>query len=330
MYWKTLLQLAFPVYVIALVVVVILVSKRSAKFARLISRKNPVATLATLILLSYTRLIQTIIAGLSFAVLEYPDHPQKVVWLPDGNVGYLSGRHIALFVLSVCILLAGITYTALLFLWQWLLYYRDKKIIKCLTLSSKLIFFLEPYHAPYSFKHRYWTGLLLIVRVILHLASALNISRSPGIDLLVTGIMMITVLLLKAHVGMRSCVYRKIPIDILETTCYVNILLFSVAGLFTLQAKGDQSIAAYISGTITLILLLVVIFYHILSELCPVSSVWNKLKQRLKKRSGEISLLDYQATEELRERLNPTVSWIDAPSNKEGQLTLHTEDEGTF
>ena len=64
-YWKTLLQLAFPMYVIVLVVMVIFISERSTKFSRLIGRKNPVAILATLVLLSYTRLIQTIIAGLA-------------------------------------------------------------------------------------------------------------------------------------------------------------------------------------------------------------------------------------------------------------------------
>ena len=47
-YWKTLLQLAFPMYVIFLVVMVILISECSTKFARLIGRKNPVATLDTL------------------------------------------------------------------------------------------------------------------------------------------------------------------------------------------------------------------------------------------------------------------------------------------
>ena len=61
MYWKTLLQLVFSANVIFLVVMVILISERSTKFARLIGQKNPVATLDTLILLSYSKLIQTIL-----------------------------------------------------------------------------------------------------------------------------------------------------------------------------------------------------------------------------------------------------------------------------
>ena len=53
MHWKMLLQLVFPAYVIFLVVMVIIISEHSKKFARFIGRKNPVATLGTLILLSH-------------------------------------------------------------------------------------------------------------------------------------------------------------------------------------------------------------------------------------------------------------------------------------
>ena len=227
MYWKTLLQLAFPIYVILLVILVIIISECSTMFARLIGRKNPVATLATLVLFSYTKIIQTIIAGLSFSVLEYPNAFQEVVWLPDGNVRYLRGKHIVLFLLSLGILIAGIIYTTLLFSWQWLIYYKHKKFLKWAR-HSKLYLFLEPYHAPYNFKHRYWTGLLLVVRVLLYLASALNVSGAPSINLLVTGIVLIVLFLLKAQLqGIVDSIYRKSAVDILETICYVNIILFS-------------------------------------------------------------------------------------------------------
>ena len=69
-YWKTWLQLAFPAYLIFLVVMVIIVSERSERFTRLIGRKDPVATLATLVLLSYAKLLHTIIASLSGTVFE--------------------------------------------------------------------------------------------------------------------------------------------------------------------------------------------------------------------------------------------------------------------
>ena len=89
-YWKTWLQLAFPSYVIFLVVMVIIVSEHSIRFSHLIAKKNPVATLATLILLSYTTFLRNTITILSFAILDYPDGSSKMVWLPDATVEYLS------------------------------------------------------------------------------------------------------------------------------------------------------------------------------------------------------------------------------------------------
>ena len=53
-YGETWLQLVFPVYVGVLVILMIVVSHYSPKFAKLLGR-NPVSVLATLVLLSYIR-----------------------------------------------------------------------------------------------------------------------------------------------------------------------------------------------------------------------------------------------------------------------------------
>ena len=83
-------------YIIVIVVIVIIISHYSSKFAQLITSKNPVATLATLILLSYAKLLKTTIITLSFGVLNYPDGSQQLVWFPDASVKYLTGKHIPL------------------------------------------------------------------------------------------------------------------------------------------------------------------------------------------------------------------------------------------
>ena len=59
-FWKSLLQLGFPVYIIfSLVILIILISEHSSKFSNLIDKRNPVATLAALILLLYTQLLKS-------------------------------------------------------------------------------------------------------------------------------------------------------------------------------------------------------------------------------------------------------------------------------
>ena len=127
-YWKTWVELAFPVYVISLIIVIIIISEKSMKFANLIGQKNPVATLDTLILLAYVKFLRIIISSYSFTILDYPDHSRPIVWLPDATVSYFSGKHIALLIVATFILLLGIAYTLLLFTWQWLLYHQNMKI----------------------------------------------------------------------------------------------------------------------------------------------------------------------------------------------------------
>ena len=58
-YIKTWIHLAFPIYIIFLVILLILTSRYSSKFSHLISKRNPVATLATLMLISYGKLFMS-------------------------------------------------------------------------------------------------------------------------------------------------------------------------------------------------------------------------------------------------------------------------------
>ena len=86
-YSKTWLQFVFPVYIWLLVGLMIVVSHFSHRFANLLGN-NPVSVLATLILLSYTKILRTLIMVLYVTYLEYPTY-NRMVWLYDGNIDYL-------------------------------------------------------------------------------------------------------------------------------------------------------------------------------------------------------------------------------------------------
>ena len=274
-YWKTWLQLAFPTYIILLVVMVIVVSEHSMRFSKLISKRNPVATLATLILLSYTKLLRTVITSLSFATVYYPDGSHRTLWLPDASIEYLSGKHIALLILAISILLVSIGYTFLLFFWQWLLRHQNKIVLKWVN-YQRLCHFIEPYHAPFIFKHRYWTGLLLFARVILYLVFALNVSGDPGLNLLASVIISSSLFFIKGFFGR---IYKIWVVEIVQMICYLNITLFSVAILYTLEAgRSYYTLPAYISGSITLALFLVVLVYHVYTEI--FQKLWKKDSQK--------------------------------------------------
>ena len=105
--------MAFPVYVILLIILVITISSYSTKFSNLIGKKNPVTILATLILLSYAKLLEICFKSPSVGILKYPNGSSEKLWLPDATVKYLSGKHIPLFIAAILILLVGLVYTAL-------------------------------------------------------------------------------------------------------------------------------------------------------------------------------------------------------------------------
>ena len=64
------MQLTFPAYVIFLVIIVIVASECSSKFAKIISKGNPIAVLAALILLSYAKFYNAILTSVSLLYLQ--------------------------------------------------------------------------------------------------------------------------------------------------------------------------------------------------------------------------------------------------------------------
>ena len=260
-YSKTWLQLAFPVYVISLVIIVIRVSEYSPQFAGLIGKRDPIATLATLILLSYAKLLSVTITALSFAVLDYPDGSQDTVWLPDGNVPYFRGKHIALVLVALLIILVGVPYTILLFFWQWLVRAPVWKVFEW-TRNTKLNAFISVHHAPYNSKYRYWTGLLLLVRVVLYITASVTVSRDPQTSLLATNILVGVMFSLSKFAGVT--VYKNLLIDILDTILYFNLLALSAFSWYRFKIDTKkQTAVAYTSTIITFILLVGVIVYHV-------------------------------------------------------------------
>ena len=218
-YIKTWLQLAFPVYIISLVVIIIIVSEYSPRFAALIGRKDPIATLATLILLSYAKLLSITITALSSADIILPDGSQETVWLPDGNMKFFRGKHVALVIVALLIILVGVPYTILLLFWQWIVRAPRWKVFKW-TRNTKLNAFIAAYHVPYNSKYRYWTGLLLLVRVILYITASITLSANPEVSLLATNILIGTLFLLKSIINLK--VYKK---SITDINCRDNCVL---------------------------------------------------------------------------------------------------------
>ena len=192
-------------------------------FGRLIGRSNPVATLATLVLLSYTKLLQTIITTFSSATLNYPDGSKTRVWLPDATIVYFSSKHAVLFLVAILILLANLLYTLLLFSWQWL--------VRCSRRRMKWI-----------------------------RNQKVQFSGNLQLPLLFTALI-VCFLLLYMAVWVR--IYRRLFLNVMETFTYFNIIAVSVLTWYTIDLNStNQSVITNTSVGITFVQIILVVSYH--------------------------------------------------------------------
>ena len=186
--------------------------------------------------------------------------------------------------------------------------------------NQKLCQFLEPYHAPYTFKHRYWIGLLLLVRVILFTLLATNTSQDPYASLVAISIAVGSLFLMK---GIFSRVYRNHLPNILETFCLINILFLCIANFYTLN-KGYakmQKALAYVSGSIITLLFIFVIAYHVFTEIIIKSKVWVVLNEWILKSKAMIRDVAtiHRAVTSPAQPLSYTTSVVEAPKKDESK-----------
>ena len=88
------------------------------------------------------------------------------MWLYDANVDYLVDKHIPLFLVAVVVFFfIFLPYTLLLLFGQWLQATSHLRLFSWVN-NARLKAFLDAYHAPYKAKHRYWPGLLLVLRFL--------------------------------------------------------------------------------------------------------------------------------------------------------------------
>jgi len=257
-YSKTWLQFLFPVYIWMIIGLIALASHFSHKFTKLLGN-NPVSVLATLILLSYTKILRNLIAAIYVTYLEYPTH-NRGVWLYDANIDYLSTKHIPLFVLSILVFLfLFVPYTFLLLFGQWLQAISHLRLFGWFS-STKLKFFMDSYHAPYKAKHRYWPGLLLVLRFILFLIFAINPQQDPNINLLA---ILVGTGVLQLWAWTSGGVYKNNYLDALEGLFALNLIILVGSTMYANHSGGNQLVIGYISVTITLVTFIGILFFQL-------------------------------------------------------------------
>ena len=266
-YSKTWLQFLFPLYIWIIVTAIIVASHYSTRVSRLFGN-NAIQVLATLFLLSYAKLLRIIITVFSSTQLVYPDGYIRWVWLYDGNVDYLQGKHTGLFVAALLLLvLVSIPYTVSLLCIQWL-----QKIshYKLLFWVVKLQPLFDAYTGPYKIKHRYWTGLLLLVRVFLYLIFSINTLGDPAINLLST---VVVVSCLLAYTSLVGGVHKVLWIHFLQAAFLLNSVILPAATLYRINSTAAIVSITYTSTGIAFVLFIAIVIYHLAQRITQMKKV---------------------------------------------------------
>ena len=269
-YTKTWLQFVFPVYIWVIAGLIIHFSRRYSVVAKMIG-KNAVKVLATLFLLSYAKLLRTIILAVSPALLTHittNGSYEQNVWLYDGNVHYIQGKHTPLFLVALAFGLFSLPYTLSLLFVQHLQRLPHLCMFRWVGRLKPLF---DAYAGPYKDRYRFWTGLLLLVRLILYSTFALNVFGEPTLNLLTISLACLSLLAL----GHR--VYKKWPLDLLEIFFLLNLGALSTATAYTQSIGGDQAAATYTSVSIALALFILVLSYHFHKEILSGFQGWREL-----------------------------------------------------
>ena len=281
-YAKALFQFVFPVYIWTIMIIIIVSSHYSTRIAKLTGR-NAVQVLATLFLLSYSKLLRGIITTLSVTTLDYPNE-SKLVWLPDGNVDYLKGKHIFLFILALFLLtVLSVPYTNILLFSQCLQRWSNYRVISWIWKVKPLF---DAYTGPFKDKHRYWAGLLLLVRVVLYIVYSTNVGGDPAVNVLTTIIMMACLL---TYLVLTGGVYKSWPLTVLECSYLFNSLILMAVALYSRSTGSNQDILSNVSVMISFLLTCGTVVYHVYLKIIETRLVkqYFRRKQQNSKRNEQ-------------------------------------------
>ena len=264
------LQFSFPIFIWLLATGIIIGSRYFAFMSKL-SGSNIVHVLATLFLLSYTKFQRTIAAGLSFTIVDMSNGTNLFVWLSDGNVRYFEGKHIPLFLVSIFFLFSlFIPYTLSITFGPWL---QSKTQYKVFRWVLKLKPFFDAYFGPLKDKHRYWTGILLISRLVLSLISSVNVLGDDNVNISANIILIFFLLVL---VWQSGGVYKIWIVSVLDSFFLINLGVLSLISLcnkFSQDPDSSQYVTVCVSVGSVFAVFCLILLYHCLKRLGLLAAI---------------------------------------------------------
>ena len=300
------LQFLFPIYLWILMLIIIVTAHYSQRVAKNLGQ-NPVAVLATVILISYGKMLKAIILPLSWAELKYvidEESPNisnctnETVWLYNGNISYFGEHyHISLVVFASLVLVFLFLPYSFLLLCGHLI--QAKSHWRIFSWINKLKPFMDAYHGPYKKKKRYWIGLFLLARCSLFLTFVIDAAGLGNQNL---NLLIITTVTGGLSI-IKGRVYEKWYNDFLESSFLLNLCILSIATFYVQSKKSrhsdevniidHQSIVSSASVGVAFIYFIGILVFHIRQQMRELDlfnlfqGMYRRYKLYLKKRSNK-------------------------------------------
>eukprot|EP00731_Ephydatia_muelleri_P034648 Em0070g4a len=292
---KTGLQFVFPAYLLVLTIAFIVFchyclksnfsGQRLNRFSNFVG-KRAVSVLATLIYLSYSKLLRTVIQILTYATVRTENGTAFRVWFYDGTIRYLEGKHLLLFLVAMV--------TSLFFLFPYTLALTLIPIIDKYSDHNRLFTWLhqkanllkpmnDAYYAPYKGKWRSWLGVRLWLLFILYVPTPFYSSDRPYLLMYIHSILLVVFLCVQSHIKpfseLQNAEHSKMKWYFPEFYNWSDafymlnytILAFTVSYLLSNDSDDQQlgmTVASLVS--LSLIIYLVTAIFHVIKAISRV------------------------------------------------------------
>ena len=329
---KTGLQFVFPAYLITLTITVVMIchyclqSNYSGhcldRFNRFVG-KRAVSVVATLIYLSYSKLLRTVISIFTFITIHV-DLSEKTyyVWFYDGNIKYLKGKHLLLFVIAIAITIFFLfPYTLALTLIPIIDRYSDhSKLLHWLNQKANLLKPMnDAYYAPYKGAWRSWLGVRLLLLVCLYAPTPVVASENPSLLLYIHSVLVILFLFVQAqvkpfsyvsplaHRNARVQLYSHV-LNLLDSYYMINYSILALTvSYFTANSIDDKhrNIAVGILVGLSGLVLVATFLYHVIIAVLKVCTSNGDSKQEWTEHREETLAINEQTAPSTSVEMRP-------------------------
>ena len=204
---KAIVQFMFPFYLLSLLAIIIIAAhKYNLKIfrVRFVARRS-VPVLATIMLLTYSSLINAVIYGLQYTTIYNANTgTPQVVWLQQPELEYFRSRHIAVGVLCLLVLLFYLLPLTIVTLFG--------DLLRMCTRNLWFSHFLDVFHGAFRYPFGFWFGTRLLLRIIfITLSIALKTPVVAYAIFLTTGAIILLQFLLEPFRTDNVIIYRPDP-----------------------------------------------------------------------------------------------------------------------